>query len=518
MKYIICLSLLFFLYSVVSTAQDQEVVKDGYQIFKYPNGAISSEGIIKNGKPEGLWKSYYVTGVKKSEGKRRNFLLDSVWVFFDQTGDTIEKFNYLYGKKNGYYYKYKKEPSRGVYVWSKELFAGDKKEGTAYIYFPDGKVQQTIAYNNGKKQGLSKEYDKEGNIITLLEYSNDFLVSRERINRTDNKGLKQGEWKEFYPNGRIKTERTFKDDLMNGYFKQYDLTGKLILTMLYENGSIVNSKVDDQADIQIVNRHDQDGKLIYSGPYRNNIPVGVHREYNKDGKISNALMYNDLGIKISEGIVDESGKFNGRWKDYFPNGNLQAEGQYTDSRRTGTWKFYNASQKLEQTGSYNNGRPDGLWKWFYDNGSVLREEEYFQGQRDGSWTEYSITGEIIAQGQYSDGERNGEWKFKTGDVTETGKYIIGLKDGVWKSYYPDGKLKFKGSFVQGNPDGSQTIYYQNGKVKEEQFYEMGIRERIWKKFDEEGLPSLVIAYKHDVEVSINGVRIKLPESDTKLIK
>ena len=84
----------------------------------------------------------------------------------------------------------------------------------AYIYFPDGKIQQTIAYNGGKKEGLSKEYDKEGNIITLLEYNNDFLISREKINRTDNKGLKQGEWKEFYPNGAIKSEKTYKDDLL----------------------------------------------------------------------------------------------------------------------------------------------------------------------------------------------------------------------------------------------------------------------------------------------------------------
>jgi hypothetical protein len=29
---------------------------------------------------------------------------------------------------------------------------------------------------------------------------------------------------------------------------------------------------------------------------------------------------------------------------------------------------------------------------------------------------------------------------------------------------------------------------------------------------------LTIAYKNDVEVSINGVRIKLPESDVKLIE
>ncbi len=79
-------------------------------------------------------------------------------------------------------------------------------------------------------------------------------------------------------------------------------------------------------------------------------------------------------------------------------GKVQAEGQYTDNRRSGIWKFYNNAEKLEQTGSYNNGRPDGLWKWYYENGAVLREEEYFQGQRDGSYTEYSATGEIISQG------------------------------------------------------------------------------------------------------------------------
>jgi uncharacterized protein len=515
-RIIILLSLVFI--CKISSAQENGTLKDGYQVFKYPNGAVSSEGLIKNGKPEGIWKSFYVTGIKKSEGKRTNFLLDSIWVFYDQAGDTTEKINYLYGKKNGWYFKYKKDASKGLYIWSKELFAADTKEGTAFIYFPDGKIQQTFIYNNGKKAGLSKEYDKEGKIISLFEYSNDFLVSRERINRTDNNGLKQGDWKEFYPNGGIKSERTYKDDLMHGYYKEYDNRGKLVLTMLYEDGAIVKSQVEDEPDIEIVNKHDQDGKLIYSGPYRNKIPVGVHREYGKDGKVTNAFIYNDNGLLLSEGLVDEAGKYNGKWKDFYNNGKVQAEGQYTDSRRTGQWKFYNASEKVEQTGSYNNGRPDGLWNWYYENGSILKEEEYFQGQRDGESTEYSVTGDIIAKGQYSDGERNGEWKTRTGDITEEGKYITGLKDGVWKSFYSNGKLKFKGNFVQGNPDGQQVFYYENGKMKEVQYFQMGIRQKTWKKFSEEGTQVLVISYKDDVETSINGVRIKLPEGDTRLIK
>ena len=506
------------LISAATFSQTGEELKDGYQVFKYPNGTVSSKGFIRNGKPDGYWISYYVTGIRKSEGMYRSHLLDSIWLFFDQTGDTTDKISYLFGKKNGYYYKYKRDPSKGLYIWSKELYAGDRKEGTAYIYFPDGRIQQTITYNEGKKEGLSKEYDREGSVITLMEYNNDFLVSREKINRSDNNNLKQGEWKEFYPNGSIKTEMTYKDDLLHGYYKEYDTRGKIVLTMLYDNGSIVKSRVEDEPDIEVVNRYDPDGKLVYSGPFRNNVPVGVHREFGKDGKVTNAFIYNDNGLLLSEGIVDEAGNLNGRWKDYYPDRNLKAEGTYNDNRRTGLWKFYNIASKVEQTGSYNNGRPDGFWTWYYEDGSVLREEEYFQGQRDGLYTEYSPSGEVITTGQYSDGEKNGEWKFKSGDYTEEGKYIIGLKDGQWKAYYENGKLKFRGNYVQGNPDKQHLYYYESGKVKEEQYYQMGIRQRTWKKFDEDGVPVLVITYKDDTETSINGVKINLPESDTKLIK
>jgi uncharacterized protein len=514
------LSLLFFVTMTGSFSHGQSADKlpDGYQIFKYPNGSVSSEGFIRNGKPDGFWKSYYVTGIKKSEGKRTNFLLDSIWVFFDQTGDTIEKINYLYGKKNGYYYKYKKDPAEGLYIWSRELFAGDKKEGTAYFYYPGKKIMQTLVYNNGKKEGLSKEYDQNGVVITLMEYSNDFLVSREKINRIDNNKLKQGVWKDFYPGGVVKTERSYKDDMLHGYYKEYDSKGVLTLTMLYENGAIVKSNVEDQPDIEVVNKYDQSGKLTYSGPYRNGVPVGIHREFGPDGKVTGSKVYNDNGLLISEGIVDEAGNRNGKWKDFFSNGKTQAEGQYTANRKTGLWKFYNQDEKVEQTGNFNNDRPDGIWKWYFENGSLLREEEYFQGQRDGTYTEYSRSGDIIAQGQYSDGERNGEWKFKSGNNIEEGKFIIGLRDGVWKSYYSDGQLRFKGNFVQGTADGEHIYYHENGRVKEDRYYQSGLKDKTWKKFDEDGTLILTITYKNDVEISINGVKIKLPESDVKLIK
>ena len=94
-----------------------------------------------------------------------------------------------------------------------------------------------------------------------------FLSAGKELNRMDKNGLKQGDWKEFYPNGGIKSEKTYKDDLMHGYYKEYDTHGKLVLTMLYENGAIVKSNVEDEPDIEMVTKHDQEGKIIYSGSH-----------------------------------------------------------------------------------------------------------------------------------------------------------------------------------------------------------------------------------------------------------
>jgi antitoxin component YwqK of YwqJK toxin-antitoxin module len=39
--------------------------------------------------------------------------------------------------------------------------------------------------------------------------------------------------------------------------------------------------------------------------------------------------------------------------------------------------------------------------------------------------------------------------------------------------------------------GNKLYYYENGKIKEEQYFQMGIRQKTWKKFNEDGTPFLV---------------------------
>ncbi len=510
--------LLSLVISVSLFGQREETLTDGYHQFKYPNGTVSSEGKIRNGKPDGYWRSYYITGVLKSEGKRTSYLLDSIWVFYDQAGDTLEKISYNLGKKNGYYFKYQKDPVSGLYIALKELYAGDVREGVAIVYYPEGKIRQTIPYFKSKKDGLSKEYDRDGNVITLLEYRNDYLISRERINSIDLSGKRQGKWLDFYGNGTIKIERNYKDDFLHGYYKEYNDKGKLLITLLYDNGKITEDNLSNGEEIEIVNKYNDNGRLIYSGPYKEGIPVGIHREYNDGGDITNAKIYGEKGILLSEGIVDEAGNKNGSWKDYSEDGRILAEGQYSDNKRSGNWKFYGKSGNTEQTGNFLNGRINGLWRWYYPDGKILREEEYFQGKRDGVYTEYSEEGNIIAQGEYVDGERNGEWIFKNGDISEQGNYLMGLRDGLWKEFYYDEALRFKGNFINGEPDGKQLIYFENGKVMEERYFKNGMRHKTWKKYDEMGEVVLTVTYRDDVEISVNGVKISLPEPDVKQIK
>jgi antitoxin component YwqK of YwqJK toxin-antitoxin module len=506
-----------FLFSTSVSGQGDKM-EDGYTIFKYPNGTVSSEGTIRDGLPDGYWKSYFVTGVKKSEGKRRNFMLDSIWVFYSQTGDTLEKIDYLSGKKSGYYLKYKRDNLKGLYIWSRELYAADKREGLAWQYYPDGSVKLIIPYKNGKKDGLSKEFDEHGVIITLYEYSDDFLVSRERINRIDKDGHKQGEWRDFYDDGTLKRELTYVNDQVHGYYREYNEKGVLVSIMLYDNGVLVEESVDDDPEIEIVNRYDTSGNLIYSGPFRNSIPVGVHREYDGTGNIINSFVYNDNGLKMSEGVVDEEGNRQGEWKIVFPDGTVKERGNYIDNRRNGPWSFYDSDSKLVQRGAYRNGRAEGQWVWFYSDGSVLREEDYYQGRRDGSFVEYSKTGELLIKGEYADGEKNGIWIYTVGDHREEGNYIIGLRDGVWKYFDNEENLLYKGNYVQDNPDGYHTYFWENGRVKEEQYYSMGIMQRTWKKYDDEGAVLMTISYKDGVERRINGIKVNLPESEVKLIK
>lgn len=519
------LYLLLFSVSVnfsISLFGQNEELESNFVQFYYPNGQVSSEGTMRNGKPDGLWKTYYVTGVIKSEGKRTNFLLDSVWNFYNQSGERIQSINYKLGTKSGYSLQYifdnPEDPGQSTLI-SKELYVNDKKEGLSFYYYDTGELKQTVLYKENQKQGLTKEYSKDGVLITLMEYNGNYLINRERINRRDSEGRKQGTFKTYYANGQLEKEENYMDDELHGYYRDYTPNGKLTLAMRYERGAIVEEIDEDMKEIlDMKNTYDAEGRLIFSGGYKEDVPVGIHRFYDTTGAVVNAYLYNEQGFKISEGIIDVEGGRNGAWKDFYNSGKIRATGSYTSNQRSGIWTFYFEKGGIEQKGRFNRGRYDGSWIWYYPNGNIWREEGYFNGREDGIFIEYDNNENIITKGDYISGERDGDWTYQVGDHSEKGSFIIGLREGEWTYFYNDGTLKYEGNYSQGNADGKHKHYYPSGLLKEEQYYQMGLREKNWKKYDEAGNLLMTITYKQDQELRINGIKVKLPESDIKLIR
>ena len=511
MKIKILILLISFI-GIYSYGQDNNVLEDGFTQFFYGNGQVSSEGMIKDGKPDGKWTTYHVNGKIKSIGIRNNFLLDSIWNFYDERGELTESISYLRGNKSGYHLIYQRIPGEDSMVYalkSKELFLDNRKEGTGYYYDDKGKLERIVKYKEGKRQGLTREFNADSVIQVVYKYHNDFMIDREFINQTDDRGYKQGLWREYYDNDNIRIERNYKDNLLNGYYREYDERGRVIVSKFYNAGVEIEKDPEEEIKIEIVNQFDDDGKMVASGGFIEGIPVGVHREYTEDKAVVKTREFNESGNVVSQGVMDEKGLKNESWKFYFPNGNVRSEGEFRANLRVGEWKFFYPDGKLEQTGSYRNGLTDGLWTWYYEDGSILREENYYRGKEDGPSVEYDREGNIIAQGEYIEGNREGEWVFNVGDQVEKGSFTYGLKDGLWIHYYPNGKKSFEGRFVQGRENGKHRLYFENGKLKEDQYWEMGTKERTWRKFDSEGNILLTSTYDNDVLIKINGVRVEL---------
>ena len=150
-----------------------------FQQYSYPNGQISSEGILRNGKPDGLWKTYYESGQLKSIGKRKDYLLDSTWVFFKENGDTSLVVNYRKDLKNGPRFTYSETEVM------MEPFVNDVRIGEGKRMDKRGHVLQTINYVNGLEEGVSPVFDTTGLLREIVTYRKGFIMTRETLNRYD---------------------------------------------------------------------------------------------------------------------------------------------------------------------------------------------------------------------------------------------------------------------------------------------------------------------------------------------
>lgn len=498
------------LVSLLSTAvfslfgQEKEIDPNGYNKFYHDNGQLSSEGSFQNGKPEGDWKTYYETGVLKSEGNRRNHQLNGPWKFYNEDGILTRVISYQQDLRDGQAETYNQEG----FLTRRDHYKEDKLHGESQLYFESGKVRETIPFINGRRHGVGIEYDEKGNTVTITKYENDIIYSREYINRRDKEGKKQGKWKEFYADGTVKSEGIYRDNEKDGYFKEYNLKGEVIQTRKFDNGQI-DQEAEETKVLDFIYEKWPNGELKSFRTYREGLLEGLSIDYNERGEITGSRFYK-LGKMLGEGMSDEAGVKQGIWREYtYPDEVLRAEGKYKDGLRFDEWKFFFKNGKLEQKGRYiEDELVQGTWTWYFPNGNVKRAEDFRRGIEDGLYVEYNDTGKVIVRGEFIDGLEEGDWIYDVGDHLEKGSYSSGQKEGEWISTYTNGNKYFQGSYEGGLEIGKHTYFYESGTKRLEGKYQSGEKNGRWKRYYEDGTLMLEIDYKRGTERKLNGKTIR----------
>lgn len=476
--------------------------EDGYTVFNYPNGEIASEGYFFNGVPEGIWKSYYADGTLKSIGKKTNGLSDSTWIFYDSKGRKSKSYEYEFDQKNGCAIIYDTLGNKKQEIF----YLNDVAQGESIAYYENGSIKSKVVLLDGKKEGEFIAYGLDGEIITEETYDNGFLKSRQTYNRYDENGEKTGVWRDFFSNGEVKSETTYKNGKKDGLTKTFDEKGRLV-DMRRMKGDTAAYFGEDIVMIKLYKEYFPNGKIRLAGGDNNGKKSGIFREYDEKGNIVNGYIYEDDTL-VSEGLILADGTYEGDWIYYYKNGNKKATGSYNSGAKDGNWVYYYPNGKKEQQGNYKDNKLKGDWTWYYQNGAIKRKEFFNRKEElEGTVYEYDSLGNEITRGDYYNGLREGDWFYQVGDFKEVGAYTLGQENGTWNYYYLNGKLAFTGNFNEGEAKGKHVYYHQNGMPKLYGKYLGGEKHGKWRYLNEVGDEIKVIEYKRGEIFRIDGFKV-----------
>ena len=446
------------------------------------NGRKIEEGYFgKNGSAKGNW-SYWDKDGKKCLGKKINY----------KTFNNIDAMKHLDG-----FFLVSGPINIDSFIYSKAHGAirGGKLDGLWSYWGSSGQLLATKNYEDGAPFGKYNMYSENG--IKIVDGF---------VKGLDNSGkiIKDGKWKFWDKNGRLKEQVKFLDGKREGLTVYFSITGKESAKILYQNdmpwdGEWVTWYDDGSKKESGMYRAGvregswkgwfNNGQKKYVLTYKNDLKHGLYTEWGNDGRLRKDIEYNK-GLPISEYIVEYDGE--GYTEINFRNGEL-----------SGSWiKWYSSGKKSEE-GLYKYGKKGGLWTGWHENEKKKYQARYKDGNIDGPYTEYDEKGQTIKNINYNNGEilseyhlssdysgstefhkkngvLHGKWirRYANGDIAEEGNYNNGEKQGQWVGWYKTNKKQFTCDYDNGNKVGKyiewnlndeiikQIDYYGGKRVKE----------------------------------------------------
>jgi len=534
---------------------------DGPYKSYFENGSLSAEGFFSKNKSTGDRKYYYERGKLKSQRHFENDLEEGPYIEYYENGQTKTTYSFKKGKLDGEGLDYDKDGklfSRVVYnndiaesvryfdKTGKQISYAERKDhslvfdsygpdgakrsrlsydekgnqtGQAIYYYPSGKLRETDEYKNGKLNGLTVVYYRNG---------------KKKSETPEEDGKENGYYRSYYPNGQLSVAGWLENDLAQGEWLYYDELGKLTSKDHYLNGE----------------------RSGYKEEYLPNGKKSFEYKYS-GGWLEQITQYDSTGKTL---ICDSFPRGTGRYLLLYPNGNKMAEGHYVNGDLDGPYHTYFFDGSLESSSFYRKGMLDSSFKNYYYGGVKYNEGQYSMEKKTGSWKSYEEDGKPASlsaysgdqlngtQVYYSDGskdfaipyqddERNGiaikndvdgsiayATHYEEGDIVgysypdANGKLVPEIPilrgSGTLKSYFANGKPSRECNFSDGKVNGRDILYYANGHVRSADSSEYGDNEGSRKEYYSNGKIKLDYLYLNDNlhgicrEYNAQGVLIK----------
>ncbi len=347
-------------------------------------------------------------------------------------------------------------------------------------------------------------------------------------------GKPNGYWKNYYPNGTLKSVGKRTDFELDSIWNFYSEDGILSKKITYSNGkkngyeytySVMRDTNILQSKILYKNDVREDYAFFYSHkgfikkkiPFVSDLKQGIGYEFSKDSIVVAILEFEGDSLISRQEInrVNSEGEKSGTWVEFYPNGNKKIESNYYKGALQGLYKIYDIHENIERVGQYNNDsllyssqfvndfrEPKEHIKYSSDSSYIVFRGQFTQQQIPigvhryysaqhtiDSCIIYDTLGTITGVGvMRSNGDKTGKWKhfFSNGVVSSQGVYTSNKKQGIWTYYYETGDIKQRGEYFNDKETGEWKWFYMNGNYKRVENYVGGKRNGTIVQYDENG--------------------------------
>lgn len=346
-------------------------------------------------------------------------------------------------------------------------------DGRCTEYYAGTKLIKTkYKLKNGKIEGKYREYYQNKNIKTLANYR---------------EGILEGKYFTYYDNLQIKTEEFYKGGRKHSINYLYNPYGKVLNTTTYYYGKKQGYSYDYLENTKIEKYYDND-ELSFQKEYSYDGLLLEEKRYfkNSDKKITK-YYYSDFSEHFEKYIT--SNQEREQLAEVFQTAKYMSREIFT-SIKSGTIidtaNFYDDSNRIFYTykSTEMQGEITSAEEFEYDeNSHLIMKKEFTNNFKKMKFIKYYPNGAIDSQGQFLENPATGNLDVKNGNFykyNKTGGMVAKTiyKNGkeiesfIW-NYHPNGQYSFTGRLKNGEPDGLQTLYYDNGKAEKKSYFVSG---------------------------------------------